>query len=346
MKANWREIVVAPSTPAEEALRILDLGGQRVVLVADTEHRLVGMLTDGDVRRAILRHINFGAAIVSEIMNVAPQVARVGTSRETLRAFLEKNSLLHVPLVDSDGHLVGMETYSDVIQNVKRENWVFLMAGGMGTRLRPLTDTCPKPMLAVGGKPILESILERFISAGFHNFYISVNYLADSIKDYFGNGSNWCVSIKYVEETVPLGTGGSLGLLPQIGDKPIIMMNGDIQTSLDFHALLDFHGAQHAQLTVSVREYEMQVPYGVVNGESSRVVGIIEKPVHRFFVNAGIYVVSQAIIESLRPAQRLDMPDLVKSVLANGEVVGMFPIREHWIDIGRPEDFERAQGGS
>jgi len=342
MQPAWKSVIVSPSTSAEEALRVLDQGGLRIALVADQNGHLEGVVTDGDIRRALLRRADFTAA-VSTVMNAAPTVARVGTPRDTLRALMEQRSMLHIPLVDAAGCLVGLETFRDLLQAAQRDNWVFLMAGGLGTRLRPLTDDCPKPMLSVGGKPILESILESFIAAGHHQFYISVHYLAERIKEHFGDGSRWGVTIRYIEEHTPLGTGGALGLLPDLGERPVVMMNGDVLTRLDFNALLDFHEAQQAALTLCVREYDMQVPFGVVEGQDTAVTGIVEKPVHRFFVNAGVYVVSPDVVEGARPAQRIDMPDLIKQLLANGRKVSMFPIHEYWLDIGRPDDFERAQ---
>lgn len=346
MIEKWKTVLVSPSTPAETALRVLDDGGLRLALVCDDAGKLLGILTDGDVRRALLRHVDFGKASVADIMHTAPIVARLGADRQTLGRLMEKHSLLHIPLVTDDHTLVGLETYRELLQDRRRDNWVFLMAGGFGRRLAPLTDTCPKPMLLVNGKPMLEAILERFIAAGFHRFYISVHYLPETIKSHFGDGSRWGVTIVYVEEDTPLGTAGALGLLPEADDLPIIMMNGDILTQLDFNALLDFHEERAAQLTMCIRQYEIQVPFGVVEGEGHFVTRITEKPVQRCFINAGIYVVSPQAVTRTQPMRRLDMPDLVKEILADKCEVAMFPIREYWLDIGRPEDFDRAQVGA
>jgi dTDP-glucose pyrophosphorylase len=346
MVEKWKKVLVSPETPAETALHVLDDGGLRLALVVDEGFKLLGILTDGDVRRALLRHVDFATARVVDIMHPSPITAEVGTDRQSLGRLMEKHSLLHIPLVTQDGTLVGLETYRELLQNRRRDNWVFLMAGGFGRRLAPLTDTCPKPMLLVNGKPMLETILERFIAAGFHRFYVSVHYLADTIKSYFGDGSQWGVTIVYVEEETPLGTGGALGLLPTVDDMPIIMMNGDILTQLDFNALLDFHDERAAELTMCIRQYEMQVPFGVVEGDGHFVTRITEKPVQRCFINAGIYVVGPAAVARTRPLRRLDMPDLIKEILAVKREVAMFPIREYWLDIGRPEDFDRAQVGA
>jgi NDP-sugar pyrophosphorylase family protein len=289
-----------------------------------------------------LRHEDFNSP-VTRIMNPRPMVALVGTPREALRSIMEQNSVLHVPLVDQKGRVKGLETFRELLQSPQRDNLVFLMAGGLGTRLRPMTNDCPKPMLPVGGKPLLESILESFISAGFHRFCISVHYLAERIRAHFGEGQRWGVDIQYVEETNPLGTGGALGLLPDTGKQPVLMMNSDVLTRVDFNSLLGFHSDHQAALTLCVREYDLQVPFGVVEGEGSMVSAIVEKPSHRFFVNAGIYVISPEVVDLCRPPRRLDMPDLVQALLADKRRVAMFPIHEYWLDVGRLEDFERAQ---
>jgi len=345
MAENWKQVLVSTHTSAEAALKVLDDGGLRLVLVVDELGKLVGILTDGDVRRALLKRINFGDAKVADVMRESPITAPAGTSRDALSRLMEVHSLLHIPLLSQDGVLIGLETYRDLLEKRRRDNWVFLMAGGFGTRLRPLTDNCPKPMLSVSGKPMLESILNGFIEAGFHRFYISVHYLAETIKSHFGDGSRWGVTIVYIEEEVPLGTGGALGLLPETNGLPLIMMNGDILTRLDFNALLDFHEAQRSQLTMCIREYEMQVPFGVVEGTGSMVTAITEKPIQRFFINAGVYVVAPETVARTRPVRRLDMPNLVKEIIADNKNVTMFPIREYWLDIGRHEDFDRAQAG-
>lgn len=342
MQHKWREVLVRPGATLGQALKVIDAAGMRLVMVADENERLLGVITDGDIRRALLRRLDLNAD-VSQVMNRHPHTADVGESRESMRAMMEHHSLLHVPILDSQGRIVGLETYHHVTAAPVRDNWVFLLAGGFGTRLRPLTDDCPKPMLPIGGKPILQSILENFIAAGFRNFYISVHYLPELIKSHFGDGSRWGVTIRYVEETSPLGTAGALGLLPEFDDEPVIVMNGDVVTQLDFNALMDFHFAHQSAMTVCVREYEMQVPFGVVEGEGTAVTKIVEKPLHRFFVNAGIYVVAPEVVRHAYPPRRLDMPDLIEQMIDRSFQVSMFPIHEYWLDVGRPDDYATAQ---
>jgi NDP-sugar pyrophosphorylase family protein len=219
------------------------------------------------------------------------------------------------------------------------------MAGGFGTRLRPLTDNCPKPMLKVGDKPILEILVRSFIKAGFVNFYISTHFMPEQIHEYFGNGSGLGVNIVYVHEDSPLGTGGALGLLPDDLPKnlPLIMINGDVLTTVDFKRLLTFHNENQADATMCVREYDYQVPYGVINGEGNKITSMVEKPIQRFFVNAGIYIVSPKVIQSVPANHKIDMPTLLEQHMQKTDNILMFPIHEYWLDIGRMDDFKRAQ---
>ncbi|CDI94752.1 phospho-sugar nucleotidyltransferase [Pseudomonas aeruginosa PA38182] len=218
------------------------------------------------------------------------------------------------------------------------------MAGGFGTRLRPLTHNCPKPLLKVGEKPILEIILERFIGAGFHRFFISTHYMPEMIREHFGDGSRWGVSIRYVHEETPLGTGGALGLLPHHEiDSPLFLMNGDLLTTLNFLNLLEFHTAHGGVATMCVREYEYHVPYGVVQSDGHRISSMVEKPVQKFFINAGIYLLSPGLVKSVKAGTRIDMPTLLEQEIERQQAVNMFPVHEYWLDIGRMEDFVRAQ---
>lgn len=340
---NWKQITVPESKPLEDAINTLDQGGQRIVLVIDENDRLLGTLTDGDVRRALLRHLPLTTP-VGEVMCATPKVAQEHWSREKILTVMETTRLLQLPVVDSFGRVIGLETLHELLDRKHIENPVFLMAGGFGTRLYPLTKTCPKPMLKIGGKPILELILEGFANAGFQRFFISTHYLPEVIKEHFEDGSNWGVSITYVDEVEPLGTGGALGLLPhdQI-DLPLIVMNGDLLTRIDFRSLLDFHVKQGSAATMCVREHQYQVPYGVIESVESRLTSFVEKPVHRYFINAGIYVLSPETIRRVQPQTRIDMPEVLASTMRGQGTVSVFPIHESWLDIGRMEDFERAE---
>lgn len=340
---HWQSVLIDPALPLDQAIAVLDREGLRIALVVDEERRLLGTLTDGDVRRALLRQTPLTAP-VREAMFDRPLTASLDWTREHMLAVMEKHQLLHIPIVNGQRQVMGLETLHGVLQKRHKGNAVFLMAGGFGTRLQPLTDHCPKPMLRVGDKPILELILENFVNAGFHDFFISTHYRAEMIHEHFGDGSRWGASIRYVHEETPLGTGGALGLLPhdQI-EQPIFMMNGDLLTNLNFDNLLKFHLEHDGLATMCVREYEHRVPYGVIESEGHRIRSMVEKPVHRFFVNAGIYVLAPELVRSVQPGVRIDMPTLLEQQIDRGRTVNMFPIHEYWLDIGRMEDFQRAQ---
>ena len=340
---NWEDALVGPETPLEEAIATLDRGALRIVLIADGQRRLLGTLTDGDVRRALLRHLPLNLP-VSAVMCSKPQTAQRSWNRERILSVMESKQLLHLPVVDEQGRIVRLDTLHNLLDNQQLDNPVFLMAGGFGTRLHPLTNDCPKPLLKVGGKPILEIILENFIKSGFHRFFISTHYLPEMIRNHFGDGSRWGVTIQYVHEQTPLGTGGALGLLPHKDiDHPILMMNGDLLTTLDYRGLLAFHNEQGGTATMCVREYEYQVPYGVIQSDGHRIKSMVEKPIQRFFINAGIYVLSPELIKTVKPNTRVDLPTLLEDQIAMGNDVTMFPLHEYWLDIGKMDDFKRAQ---
>lgn len=342
MEKNWKEIVIAPAAPLRDALGVIDAGALRLALVVDESGVLLGTLSDGDVRRALIHGLALTEP-VSQAMNRQPRTVHASVGREEVFAIMDKHDLLVIPVVDDGGRMVGLISHKELLHSVRKDNWVFLMAGGYGTRLRPLTDQCPKPMLKVGGKPLLEVILENYLAAGFHKFYISVHYMAEAIKGHFGDGSRWNATIRYVEEENPLGTAGSLGLLPTVEDRPLLMMNGDVLTKVDIGQLLCFHEENGSDLTMCVREYDFTVPYGVVETSGRHVTAITEKPVHRFFVNAGIYILSPQVVAEVGKETKLDMTDLAEKLVGEGRDVSVFPIHEYWLDIGRPDDFVRAQ---
>lgn len=340
---QWEAALISPDMPLVEAIRVLDREALRIVMVVDAERRLLGTLTDGDVRRALLRHQSLDTP-ASSAMFTTPKTAGRNWSRERMLAVMREAQLLQIPIVDEQGRVVGLETLHGLLSQQRRDNPVFLMAGGFGTRLRPLTHNCPKPLLAVGEKPILERIVESFAAAGFHRFFISTHYMAEMIHQHFGDGSRWGVHIRYVHEQEPLGTGGALGLLPHDEiDRPLFVMNGDLLTSLNYQNLLEFHEQHGGVATMCVREYEYQVPYGVIQSEGHLIRSMVEKPVQRFFINAGIYLLSPELVRSVPPNTRIDMPVLLEHAIAAGQKVTMFPIHEYWLDVGRMEDFQRAQ---
>jgi dTDP-glucose pyrophosphorylase len=339
----WKEIQVLPEASIQEAIRVLDESAKQIVLVVDGNNRLIGTITDGDIRRGILKGMSLGDSIQT-IMNSKPTVAMINESRESILAVMQRMGLHHIPLVDENHCVMGLETLDGIIQSRTRENPVVLMAGGLGSRLSPLTDECPKPMLKVGNKPLLETILESFIEYGFHRFYISVSYRADVVKSYFGDGSRWGVDICYLHEDQRLGTAGALSLLPEKPTKSILVMNGDLLTKVNFNQLLDFHFGHHAQATMCVREYGFQVPYGVVRIDAHRITKIDEKPIQQFFINAGIYVLEPEALDLIASNTYLDMPTLFEKLIEQKKETAVFPIREYWLDVGQLADYKRANG--
>ncbi len=339
---NLNANFIASSGTIEQAIATIEHSRAKIALVLDANRRLVGTITDGDVRRAFLN----GAQLtdgVSKVMNSSPRVGRMGEDRAPLIDLMRRNVCRHVPIVDEAGHVVALETLQEMLEYGRRENWVVLMAGGLGKRLRPLTEIVPKPMLQVGEQPILEVIIERLRDQGFRNFFVSVNYLGEMIRNHFGDGSKWGVKIEYLTEDKPLGTAGSLSLLRERSDKPLIVMNGDILTKIDFCQLLQFHEEHRAQATTCVRDYFVDVPFGVIDNDGHRMRGMREKPRHRFLVNAGIYTLQPEVLEFIPRDEFFDMPMLIETLVERGQHACVFPVREYWIDVGRLEEYDRAK---
>lgn len=339
---SFRDVIVTPQTFLRDAISRIDRSGLKVALVLHDDGRLAGMLSDGDVRRAILRSCDLNTP-VAEIMNLNPVTAHISTATHELMALMRCRGLHHIPLLNDEKKLADLATL-DVLAGIsERPNWVVLMAGGLGTRLLPLTEKCPKPMLRVGGKPILESIIESFVEQGFRKFFLSVNYLAESIQDYFGDGGHHGVEILYLHEKKRLGTAGALSLLPDRPTDPMMVMNGDLLTRMRFDQMLKFHEDHAAMATMAVREYDFQVPYGVVNISGTNITSIDEKPVHRFFVNAGIYTLAPESLEHIPADMFFDMPTLFQNLQTNGQTTSAYPVREYWLDVGRLDELERAR---
>jgi len=338
---DWQAALVGPDATILHALEIIDRAAMRVAFVVGEERLLLGTLTDGDVRRALLRGVQLDSR-VSSIMNCTPIAAEPTETPETIRSLMVSRGIQHVPLVDSRGRLIDVVVLEDLLQQPHTEQRVVLMVGGLGLRLRPLTETTPKPMLKVGGKPVLQITVERLVGQGFTNFTFCVNYLASRIEDHFGDGAGFGASIEYVREADPLGTAGALRLLPTLPTAPFVVMNGDILTTLNFRELLSFQAEHAAVATMAVRPYEMQVPFGVVTNDGPRVVSFAEKPIQSFFVNAGIYALDPAVLNALPESGACDMPTLFERVSGAGGTTVVFPIREYWLDVGRHDDIDQA----
>jgi dTDP-glucose pyrophosphorylase len=338
---EWQKLVVPPSSSILAAMQVIDNGGVQLVLVADEAGRLLGTVTDGDVRRGILKQIPLSAP-VSEIMNSSPRTVAAELGRSELLHLMRHERLHCVPRIDSNKHILGLTSIDEIALPEPRENWVVLMAGGRGDRLRPLTDTMPKPLLSIGGRPILETTIRNLVSQGFWRFFISVNYLGDMIETYFGDGTKYGCQITYLREEAFLGTGGALSLLPSRPSQPLLLLNGDVLTNMDSCDLLAFHNARSAGATMVIRKHEYQVPYGVVRFDKYYFNEISEKPVSTYFVNAGIYCLSPDVLDLLEANGPIDMPDLLVKARNRGITVTVYPLVDYWLDIGRVEDLRRA----
>lgn len=339
---EWRKILIAPLTEIQKAISIIDMNAMQIALVVDENDKLLGTVTDGDIRRGLLRGVGLDSP-VRLIMNSSPVTIPVIKDRKSILNMLKINKLRHLPVVDEEGRIIGIERLDDLIQPEKNDNLIVIMAGGMGKRLKPLTDGCPKPMLPVGGKPVLEIMLVTLIEQGFRRFCISVNYKGEQIKEYFGNGSKLGAEIDYIHETKNLGTAGPLSLLSIKTGKPIIVMNGDILTRLCMDQIIDFHEKHQAKATLAVRPFDYQVPYGVVKTVKEKLVGFEEKPIFTNLVNAGIYVLNPEVLDRIPKDTRFDMDQLFQNLLESEDSPAIFPIREYWIDIGTAEDYRQAQ---
>jgi len=334
-------IKLTSTSTIKEALKIIDNGAMQIAIVVDEHDRLVGTLTDGDIRRGLLNNLSLDASIESIIFRTPTVAAISDTKEEILQKALGKK-LHQIPIVDDEHRVIGIKEIEELVRPHVKPNRVVLMVGGLGTRLYPLTENTPKPMLKVGNKPILQTIVEKFAEYGFINIIMCVNYKSHIIQDYFEDGSRFGVRIEYIFEEQRMGTAGALSLLPHVPNEPFFVMNGDLLTNVNFEHLLDYHTTQNALATMGVREYDFQVPYGVVNVDGNRILSIQEKPVHKFFVSAGIYMLSPEVLNIIPKNEFYDMPTLFEVLIQAKKTTISFPIREYWLDIGRLEEYERA----
>jgi dTDP-glucose pyrophosphorylase len=337
---SWKSHLIAPGTSIFEALRVIGDGRLQIVLVHEDGY-LVGAATDGDIRRGILARIPLESPI-SSIMNRTPVTATLDITDEAALALMRRHSIHQLPLVDESNVIRDVKFLDDLLQTGQLENWVVLMAGGLGTRLRPLTYDMPKPLIKIGGRPILETIIRSFANSGFSNFFLAVNYKAEMIEDYFGDGSKFGVAIRYLREHDRLGTAGALSLLPEPPSRPFFVMNADLLTSVNFRQVLNYHIEHAASATVCVREYKVTVPFGVVTTEDHHLLDIKEKPTFHHFVNAGVYVLDPATLSLVQADGALDMPDLLQRLAAAGRRPAVFPLSEYWMDVGHLDDLRRA----
>lgn len=342
------KFIVSPDNSIRQLIAFIDRNEKGIALVVDKDQKLLGTITDGDIRRALLEGQSLDEPVSKLIAKKfqpsypKPVTARLGTQRAELLQLMQDRAVRQVPLLDANGRVSDLVTLAELMPDKFLPLQAVIMAGGSGTRMRPLTEDLPKPMLPVGDRPLMEVIIEQLRQSGIGRVNITTHYLPEKITDYFGNGENFGVELNYVSEDRPLGTAGSLGLIDW-PEETLLVINGDILTKVNFRAMRTYHQEHSADITVGVRKYEIQVPYGVVECEDQRVCRLREKPSLSFFVNAGIYMLEPRVNQYIANGQHCDMTDLIERLIQKGRPVISFPIVEYWLDIGEPSDYARAQ---
>lgn len=339
---HWQQAILPANATIGQAIRNLDQIAIKIVLVANAAGVLEGTITDGDIRRGLLNGLDLNSPITSVIHRNA-LVVPPELGREMVMQLMVANKIQQIPVVDTQHHVVGLHLWDEVATSPTRHNLMLIMAGGIGTRLRPHTENCPKPLLDVAGKPMLEHIIERAKLEGFNHFVLAIHYLGHMIEAHFGNGEHMDVRIDYLREQSPLGTAGALSLLNPLPDAPFVVTNGDVITDIRYGELLDFHSRHAAAATMAVRVHEWQHPFGVVQMQGVEIVGFEEKPVARSHINAGVYAVDPAALSMLISGAHCDMPTLFERLQAKSQRTVAYPMHEPWLDVGRPVDLDRAQ---
>lgn len=342
LEKHWRKALLPEGSTLHQAIRNLDESSLQIALVVSREGALVGTLTDGDIRRGLLRGLDMNSSI-DGIVRREPLVAPSQFGREAVLGLMRINKIHQLPVVDEAMRVVGLHLWDALLAPGLRPQPMIIMAGGLGTRLRPHTETCPKPLLPVGGKPILEHIIERAKAEGFHRFVLAIHYLGHMIEDYFGDGSRWQVQIEYLREKTPLGTAGAISLLDPRPDTPFLVSNGDVMTDIRYGEMLDFHCRHNASATMAVRLHEWQHPFGVVHIKGVDIVGFEEKPIARSHINSGVYVLEPAALDLLGAGENCDMPTLFSRLQQRAARTIVYPMHEPWLDVGRADDLERAR---
>lgn len=339
----WRDAVLRPDATLQQAIENLDQTGMRIVLVAGDGGQLVGTVSDGDIRRALLKGMGMNGSL-STVLHTSPFVVPLNIDSKSVLHLMVANKIQQVPVVDENHRLVGLHLWDEIAESPGRENVIVIMAGGQGKRLRPFTKNCPKPLLPVAGKPMLEHIIERAKLEGFRRFVIAIHYLGHMIEEHFGNGEHLSVEIEYLREEEALGTAGALELLRPRPELPVVVTNGDVLTDIRYGELLDFHNRYGASATMAVRMHEWQHPFGVVRINGVDIVNFEEKPVARTHINAGVYALDPAALDQLQPGTLCDMPMLFEKLRDKGGRTVAYPMHEPWLDVGRPEDLQSLNG--
>lgn len=340
--ADWRRAVVDAQSTLAETLEVIMNSGYQIALIVGENDKLVGVVTDGDVRRALLRGVEL-EAVITIVMNKTPFVVDDKLGDREAGDLMSINHFLHIPIVNDRGAVVGLHVAEHLFVATEFKEAFVIMAGGKGSRLMPLTANTPKPMLKLNDKPILEHVINKARKSGFRKFYISVNYLAETITDYFGDGDKFGVSINYIKEERPLGTAGALHYIPEIAkDSNIVVTNCDVITDVCYGELLSYANVHSVDGLMAVRMQELRNPFGVVKTKNNKLVALEEKPTYKHQVNAGIYVLGPKMLSSLKENEYCDMTDLFAAGIEESLNMEVFPLHESWIDVGNPSDYKVA----
>lgn len=338
---NWQQTILTIDSTIQKVIRNLNDSSMQIVLVVNEAGELQGTISDGDIRRGLLRGLDLNSPIESVIRRNA-LVAPPNLGREMVIQLMTANKIYQIPVVDESQKAVGLHLWDEISTPPTRSNLMVIMAGGKGTRLHPFTENCPKPLVMVAGKPMLEHIIERGKLEGFSHFVLAIHYLGHMVEGYFGNGSQMGVQIEYLRESFPMGTAGALSLLSPRPDEPFVVTNGDVITDIRYGELLDFHNRYKADATMAVRVHEWQHPFGVVQTKGVEIVGFKEKPIARTHINAGVYALAPSVLGNLSNDAPCDMPTLFQRLQAKEKSTVAYPIHEPWLDVGRPDDLAKT----
>jgi dTDP-glucose pyrophosphorylase len=340
--SKWKETILTTEAIIEDVLKNLNKTGSRITLIVNNKKEFQGTISDGDIRRALINRVEQNNSI-KKIINKNALIVSPEIKHEIVLELMVKNKIQQIPVINEDKKIVGLYLWDEIVPNKKIPNTMVIMAGGKGTRLGKYTKNCPKPLLPVNGKPMLERIIERAKIQGFESFLISINYLGQMIKDYFSDGKKWNVKIDYITEDQPLGTGGALRLISPKLQLPFVVSNCDIMTDFHYGELLDFHYSHNAEATMAVRNHEWENPYGVVRTKGVDIIDFEEKPVVRSHINAGVYVLGPSAIDVIKKNEKLDMPNIFERLKKKNLRTIVYPVHEPWLDIGIPEDYFKVK---
>jgi dTDP-glucose pyrophosphorylase len=340
-KDIWRQTILPITVNIKDAIKVLDDVALKILLITDENNVFIGTVTDGDIRRGLLRGLNLDSP-VKEIVNQKSLIVPPSLNQELVLQIMISNKIQQIPVLNEQGLVVGLHLWDELKTNKQLSNIMIIMAGGKGERLHPQTLNCPKPLLPFNGKPILEHIIFHAKRQGFNHFILAIHYLGHMIEDYFGNGEKFGVKIEYLRENLPLGTAGALSLLRNKPKESFIVTNGDIITNVDYTQLINFHQENKASATMAVRNYEWQNPFGEIRTKGIEIIDFEEKPIYRSYINAGVYALENSTLNLLENSKYCDMPTFINRIKKNSDRVIAFPIHESWNDLGSPKDFAKA----